>query len=105
MHGLIGSVAALLQVTAGYEASIAAALGWAADAGAVHSVEAGPDAGRPVRGGGGGSPPDVDLRRARDANDGEGHGGGSGGLAAREVRQADDQQQTDRGPQPGLGAV
>jgi chromosome segregation protein len=44
MHGLIGSVAALLQVTAGHEASIAAALGWAADAVAVDSVEAAQEA-------------------------------------------------------------
>jgi len=44
VHGLIGSVAALLQVKAGHEASIAAALGWAADAVAVDSVEAAQDA-------------------------------------------------------------
>ena len=44
VHGLIGSVAALLQVTAGHEASIAAALGWAADAVAFDSVEAAQDA-------------------------------------------------------------
>ncbi|MEO8518474.1 MAG: chromosome segregation protein SMC [Dermatophilaceae bacterium] len=39
-HGLIGSVAALLQVTPGHEAGVAAALGWAADAVAVDSVDA-----------------------------------------------------------------
>ena len=39
-HGLIGSVAALLQVKSGHEASVAAALGWAADAVAVDSVRA-----------------------------------------------------------------
>jgi len=38
--GLLGSVAALLQVRAGYEASIAAALGWAADAVAVDTMKA-----------------------------------------------------------------
>ena len=37
-HGLMGSVAALLQVRSGHEAGIAAALGWAADAVAVDSV-------------------------------------------------------------------
>ena len=40
VHGLMGSVAALLQVTSGHEASVAAALGWAADAVAVDSVQA-----------------------------------------------------------------
>ena len=40
VHGLMGSVAALLQVTSGHEASVAAALGWAADALAVVSVPA-----------------------------------------------------------------
>ena len=39
VHGLMGSVAALLQVTSGHEASVAAALGWAADAVAVDSVQ------------------------------------------------------------------
>ncbi|HEX7538046.1 MAG TPA: chromosome segregation protein SMC [Dermatophilaceae bacterium] len=39
-HGLVGSVAALLQVTAGHEAGVAAALGWAADALAVDSAQA-----------------------------------------------------------------
>jgi len=38
-HGLMGSVAALLQVKSGHEAGIAAALGWAADAVAVDSVQ------------------------------------------------------------------
>ncbi|MBE3074533.1 MAG: chromosome segregation protein SMC, partial [Actinobacteria bacterium] len=38
-HGLMGSVAALLQVKAGHEAGVAAALGWAADAVAVDSVQ------------------------------------------------------------------
>jgi len=37
-HGLMGSVAALLQVRSGHEVSVAAALGWAADAVAVGSV-------------------------------------------------------------------
>jgi len=40
LHGLTGSVAALLQVKAGREAAVAAALGWAADAVAVDSVQA-----------------------------------------------------------------
>ncbi|NMM25522.1 MAG: chromosome segregation protein SMC [Phycicoccus sp.] len=40
LHGLTGSVAALLQVKAGHEAAVAAALGWAADAVAVDSVQA-----------------------------------------------------------------
>ncbi|MEO8108027.1 MAG: chromosome segregation protein SMC, partial [Actinomycetes bacterium] len=39
LHGLTGSVAALLQVRAGHEAGVAAALGWAADAVAVDSVQ------------------------------------------------------------------
>ena len=38
--GLVGSIAALLQVTSGHEAGVAAALGWAADALAVDSVRA-----------------------------------------------------------------
>jgi chromosome segregation protein len=38
-HGLAGSIAALLQVKAGHEAGVAAALGWAADAVAVDSVQ------------------------------------------------------------------
>ena len=37
--GLIGSVAALLQVRSGHEAGVAAALGWAADAVAIDSVQ------------------------------------------------------------------
>ncbi len=40
VHGLMGSVASLLQVRSGHEASVAAALGWAADAVAVDSVQA-----------------------------------------------------------------
>jgi chromosome segregation protein len=36
-HGLLGAVASLLQVRSGYQAGIAAALGWAADAVAVDS--------------------------------------------------------------------
>jgi chromosome segregation protein len=40
VHGLMGSVAALLQVKSGHEAGVAAALGWAADAVAVDSVQA-----------------------------------------------------------------
>ncbi|MHB1474893.1 MAG: chromosome segregation protein SMC, partial [Dermatophilaceae bacterium] len=40
LHGLTGSVATLLQVKAGHEAGVAAALGWAADAVAVDSVQA-----------------------------------------------------------------
>jgi len=40
VHGLMGSVAALLQVKPGHGASVAAALGWAADAVAVDSVQA-----------------------------------------------------------------
>jgi len=39
-HGLMGSVSALLQVTAGHQAGVAAALGWAADAVAVDSAQA-----------------------------------------------------------------
>jgi len=39
-HGLMGSVAALLQVRSGHEAGVAAALGWAADALAVDSAQA-----------------------------------------------------------------
>ena len=38
--GLAGSVAALLQVTSGHEAGVAAALGWAADAVAADSMQA-----------------------------------------------------------------
>ncbi|QGN57842.1 chromosome segregation protein SMC [Nostocoides sp. HKS02] len=38
-HGIIGSVASLLQVKGGHEAAIAAALGWAGDALAVESVD------------------------------------------------------------------
>jgi chromosome segregation protein len=37
-HGIVGSVASLLQVSGGHEAAVAAALGWAADALAVESV-------------------------------------------------------------------
>jgi chromosome segregation protein len=39
-HGLMGSVAALLQVRAGHQAGVAAALGWAIDALAVDSAQA-----------------------------------------------------------------
>ncbi|MBA2574231.1 MAG: chromosome segregation protein SMC, partial [Nocardioidaceae bacterium] len=42
--GLLGSVAAVLSVRAGYEAAVAAALGWAADAVAVDGVGAALDA-------------------------------------------------------------
>jgi chromosome segregation protein len=38
-HGIVGSVASLLQVSRGHEAAIAAALGWAGDALAVESVD------------------------------------------------------------------
>ena len=38
-HGIVGSVASLLQVSGGHESAIAAALGWAGDALAVESVE------------------------------------------------------------------
>jgi chromosome segregation protein len=38
-HGIVGSVASLLQVRSGHEAAIAAALGWAGDALAVESVD------------------------------------------------------------------
>lgn len=38
-HGIVGSVASLLQVSGGHEAAIAAALGWAGDALAVESVD------------------------------------------------------------------
>jgi chromosome segregation protein len=37
-HGIVGSVAALLQVQGGHEAAVAAALGWAGDALVVESV-------------------------------------------------------------------
>ncbi|MGN6633951.1 MAG: chromosome segregation protein SMC, partial [Oryzihumus sp.] len=47
--GVIGSVSALLQVAHGHEAAVAAALGWAADAVAVESVEAAGDALRLLR--------------------------------------------------------
>ncbi|HEY5628634.1 MAG TPA: AAA family ATPase, partial [Candidatus Limnocylindrales bacterium] len=47
--GVIGSVSALLQVAHGHEAAVAAALGWAADAVAVDSVEAAGDALRTLR--------------------------------------------------------
>ncbi len=40
VNGLLGSVAALLSVRTGYEAAVAAALGSAADAVAVHDVDA-----------------------------------------------------------------
>ena len=39
-HGLLGSVASLLQVRSGHQAGVAAALGWAADALAVDSSQA-----------------------------------------------------------------
>jgi chromosome segregation protein len=39
-HGLVGSVAALLQVKSGHQAGVAAALGWASDALAVDSAAA-----------------------------------------------------------------
>src|SRR6185436_11678490 len=39
-HALMGSVAALLQVRSGHEVSVAAALGWAADAVVVDSIRA-----------------------------------------------------------------
>ncbi len=39
-HGIVGAVSGLLRVRAGHEAAIAAALGWAAEAVAVGSVEA-----------------------------------------------------------------
>ncbi|GAA4718536.1 chromosome segregation protein SMC [Pedococcus ginsenosidimutans] len=38
-HGIVGSVASLLQVQGGHEAAVAAALGWAGDALAVESVD------------------------------------------------------------------
>ncbi len=38
-HGIVGTVASLLQVKGGHEAAIAAALGWAGDALAVESVD------------------------------------------------------------------
>ncbi|HEY7718647.1 MAG TPA: chromosome segregation protein SMC [Pedococcus sp.] len=38
-HGIVGSVSSLLQVSGGHEGAVAAALGWAADALAVASVD------------------------------------------------------------------
>ena len=38
-HGVVGSVAALLQVSGGHEGAVAAALGWASDAVAVGSAD------------------------------------------------------------------
>ncbi|WP_406830088.1 chromosome segregation protein SMC [Pedococcus sp. KACC 23699] len=38
-HGILGSVASLLQVKGGHEAAVAAALGWAGDALAVESID------------------------------------------------------------------
>jgi len=38
-HGIVGSVASLLQVRAGHETAVSAALGWAGDALAVESVD------------------------------------------------------------------
>ncbi|KRE41926.1 chromosome segregation protein SMC [Knoellia sp. Soil729] len=38
-HGIVGTVASLLQVTRGHEGAVAAALGWASEALAVASVE------------------------------------------------------------------
>ena len=38
-HGIVGTVASLLQVKGGHEAAIAAALGWAGDALAVESID------------------------------------------------------------------
>ena len=38
-HGIVGTVASLLQVEGGHEAAIAAALGWAGDALAVESID------------------------------------------------------------------
>ncbi|WP_270888588.1 chromosome segregation protein SMC [Pedococcus sp. 5OH_020] len=38
-HGILGSVASLVQVKGGYEAAVAAALGWAGDALAVQSTD------------------------------------------------------------------
>lgn len=38
-HGIVGSVASLLQVRSGHETAVAAALGWAGDALAVESVD------------------------------------------------------------------
>jgi chromosome segregation protein len=38
-HGIVGSIASLLQVRSGHEGAVAAALGWAADALAVESAD------------------------------------------------------------------
>jgi chromosome segregation protein len=48
-HGVMGAVAALLQVKSGHQAGIAAALGWAADALAVDSAQAAQRAVRSLR--------------------------------------------------------
>lgn len=87
-HGIVGSVASLLQVSGGHESAIAAALGWAGDALAVESVEHAARALTTLRDDDAGRAAFLVGQTARSSNPGRWPALGSGAVWAREVVEA-----------------
>lgn len=89
-HGIVGSVASLLQVSGGHESAIAAALGWAGDALAVESVEHAARALTTLRDDDAGRAAFLVGQTARSSDPGRWPALGSGAVWAREVVEAPD---------------
>lgn len=89
-HGIVGSVASLLQVSGGHESAIAAALGWAGDALAVESVEHAARALTTLRDDDAGRASFLVGQTARSSDPGRWPALGSGAVWAREVVEAPD---------------
>lgn len=89
-HGIVGSVASLLQVSGGHESAIAAALGWAGDALAVESVEHAARALMTLRDDDAGRAAFLVGQTARSSDPGRWPALGSGAVWAREVVEAPD---------------
>lgn len=87
-HGIVGSVASLLQVSGGHESAIAAALGWAGDALAVESVEHAARALTTLRDDDAGRAAFLVGQTARSSDPGRWPALGSGAVWAREVVEA-----------------
>lgn len=87
-HGIVGSVASLLQVSGGHESAIAAALGWAGDALAVESVEHAARALTTLRDDDAGRAAFLVGETARSSDPGRWPALGSGAVWAREVVEA-----------------
>ncbi len=89
-HGIVGSVASLLQVSGGHESAIAAALGWAGDALAVESVEHAARALTTLRDDDAGRAAFLVGQTARSSDPARWPALGSGAVWAREVVEAPD---------------